>query len=143
MIIMSKAKVLFICTGNSARSQMAEAFLREYASDDFEAYSGGLNAEGIHTMTKQVMQEVGLNISDQESKEISRFLGKKHFGFLVTVCRKAEENCPTFPDVSTRLFWDIEDPKSFTESDQEKLDKFRETRDEVETKVKKFIAQHS
>ena len=64
---MSKAKVLFICTGNSARSQMAEAFLREYDSDDFEAYSGGLKAEGIHPMTKQVMQEVGLDIRDRKS----------------------------------------------------------------------------
>ena len=140
---MSKAKVLFICTGNSARSQMAEAFLREYDSDDFEAYSGGLKAEGIHPMTKQVMQEVGLDISDQESKEISRFLGKKHFGFLVTVCRKAEKNCPTFPDVSTRLFWDIEDPKAFEGSNEEKLAKFRETRDEVEERVKNFIKEHS
>ncbi|MBM7557697.1 arsenate reductase ArsC [Halanaerobacter jeridensis] len=140
---MSKAKVLFICTGNSARSQMAEAFLREYDSDNFEAYSGGLKAEGIHPMTKQVMQEVGLDISDQESKEISRFLGKKHFGFLVTVCRKAEKNCPTFPDVSTRLFWDIEDPKAFEGSDEEKLAKFRETRDEVEERVKNFIKEHS
>ena len=140
---MSKAKVLFICTGNSARSQMAEAFLREYDSDDFEAYSGGLKAEGIHPMTKQVMQEVGLDISDQESKEISRFLGKKHFGFLVTVCRKAEKNCPTFPDVSTRLFWDIEDPKAFEGSNEEKLATFRETRDEVEERVKDFIKEHS
>ncbi|MFO7820428.1 MAG: arsenate reductase ArsC [Halanaerobacter sp.] len=140
---MRKAKVLFICTGNSARSQMAEAFLREYDSDNFEAYSGGLNAEGIHPMTKQVMQEAGLDISDQESKEISRFLGRKHFGFLVTVCRNAEENCPTFPDVSTRLFWDLEDPKAFEGSEEEKLAKFREIRDEVEERVKNFIKEHS
>lgn len=140
---MSKAKVLFICTGNSARSQMAEAFLRKYASDKFEAYSGGLNAEGIHPLTKQVMQEVGLDISNQESKEISRFLGKKHFGFLITVCRNAEENCPTFPDVSTRLFWDLEDPKAFEGSDEEKLAKFKEIRDEVKDRVKNFIKEHS
>ena len=143
MISMSKAKVLFICTGNSARSQMAEAFLREYASDNFEAYSGGLKAEGIHPMTKQVMQEVGLDISEQESKPLKRFLGNMHFGFLVTVCRRAEKNCPTFPDVSTRLFWDIEDPKSFEGSDKEKLAKFREIRDEVEERVKNFIKEHS
>lgn len=140
---MSKAKVLFLCTGNSCRSQMAEAFLREYASDNFEAYSGGLEAEGIHPMTKQVMQEVGIDINDQNSKPVSKFLGQKHFGFLITVCRKAEKNCPTFPDVSTRLFWDIEDPKAFEGSDEEKLAKFREIRDEVEERVENFIKEHS
>ncbi|MFO7815105.1 MAG: arsenate reductase ArsC [Halanaerobiales bacterium] len=140
---MNKAKVLFICTGNSARSQMAEGFLREYAADKFEAYSGGLNAEGIHPLTKKVMTEAEIDISQQESKKIKQFLGRKHFGFLITVCRKAEKNCPTFPDVSTRLFWDIEDPRAFEGTEEEKLAKFREIRNEIEERVKNFIGEYS
>lgn len=140
---MNKAKVLFICTGNSARSQMAEGFLREYAADTFDVYSGGLNAEGIHPLTKKVMAEAEFDISQQESKKIKQFLGRKHFGFLITVCRKAEKNCPTFPDVSTRLFWDIEDPRAFEGTEEEKLAKFREIRDEIEERVKNFIAEYS
>ena len=140
---MSKANVLFICTGNSARSQMAEAFLKKYAAGEFAAYSGGLKAEGIHPLTKEVMEEVNIDLSDQESKKIKQFLGKKHFGFLITVCRNAEQNCPTFPDVSTRLFWDIEDPRAFEGTRKEKLIKFREVRDEIKERVKNFINQHS
>lgn len=140
---MNKAKVLFICTGNSARSQMAEAFLREYAGDKFEAYSGGLKAEGIHPLTKKVMNEIDIDISDQESKKIKQFLGKEHFGFLITVCRNAEQNCPTFPDISTRLFWDIEDPRAFEGAKEEKLAKFREIRDEIKERSKDFINQYS
>jgi len=136
---MKKTKVLFLCTGNSARSQMAEAFLREYAGDRFEVYSGGLKAEGIHPYTKKVMDEVRIDISNQESKKLKKFLGSYHFGYLITVCRNAEENCPTFPDVSQRLFWEFEDPSNFSGSEEEKLAKFREIRDKIETKIKNWI----
>ena len=140
---MNKAKVLFICTGNSARSQMAEGFLEEYGSEQFAAYSGGLKAEGIHPYTKEVMAEVGIDISNQESKKLKTFLGQMHFGYLITVCKKAANSCPTFPDVSKRLNWELDDPKKFKGTEEEQLTKFREVRDKIKTKVQKFITDNS
>jgi len=137
---MSKIKVLFLCTGNSARSQMAEALLQKYASDHFEAYSAGLEPKGINPFTIQVMQEIGLDLSGQRSKHVREYLGKVNFGYLITVCSDAEKNCPTvFPGVSQRLHWNFEDPAAFQGRDDEKLQKFRQIRDQIDQRIKTWL----
>ncbi len=134
-----KTRVLFLCTGNSARSQMAEAYLRKLGGDRFEAYSAGLEPRAIHPLTTQVLEEAGLDISSQRSKSLNEYLGKQHFGYLITVCSDAEEKCPIFPGVSMRVHWPIEDPAAFEGSDEAKLAKFREVRDDVEARIKAWL----
>jgi arsenate reductase len=141
---MSKARVLFLCTGNSARSQMAEAFLRKYGGDEFEAYSAGLEPRGINPYTHRVMEEVGINLSGQYSKHVKEYMGKRHFGYLIILCHEAEENCPTtFPGVGRRLHWSFEDPSAFVGSEDEKLAKFREVRDLIERRIKEWLIQQT
>jgi arsenate reductase (thioredoxin) len=136
-----KIKVLFLCTHNSARSQMAEAFLNHMGSDKFEAYSAGLEPKDINTYTKQVMSEIGIDISSQYPKALRDFMGKTHFGYLITVCAQAEDRCPsTFPGMGKRLFWDFEDPDSFAGSEEEKLSKFREIRDQIRHKIEQWLS---
>jgi len=137
---MALTKVLFLCTGNSARSQMAEAFLRELAGDRFEAYSAGLNPSDINPYTRRVMEEIGLNLAGQFSKGVEEYLGKVNFGYLITVCDHAEQNCPTtFLGISHRLHWSLEDPAGFEGSDQEKLAKFREVRDLIKRQIENWL----
>ena len=139
---MDKQKVLFLCTGNSARSQMAEAFLREYGDDMFEPHSAGLEPKEVNPLTVKVMEEIGIDISDQKSKGIETYLGKMLFQYLITVCDDADKNCPTvWPGVSTRLHWSFEDPARFEGNDAEKLSKFREVRDLMEGKVATWVAE--
>ena len=139
---MIKAKVLFLCTGNSARSQMAEAFLRKYGGDEFEAYSAGLEPKGITPYTERVMKEIGISLSGQRSKHVEEYMGKVHFGHLIIVCDEAERNCPaTFPGLGRRLHWSFEDPAAFVGSDDEKLAKFREVRDQIERRIKAWLAE--
>jgi arsenate reductase len=129
---MQKTKVLFLCTGNSARSQMAEAFLKRHAGDHFEVYSAGLEPKDINPFTVRVMEELGYDLSDQRAKDVTEYLGKVHFGYLITVCAHAEKHCPkTFLGVSERIHWPIEDPAAFEGSDEETLEKFRQARDEI------------
>ena len=139
---MDKQKVLFLCTGNSARSQMAEAFLREYGDDMFEPHSAGLEPKEVNPLTVKVMEEIGIDISDQKSKGIETYLGKMLFQYLIIVCDDADKNCPTvWPGVSTRLHWSFEDPARFEGNDAEKLSKFREVRDLMEGKVATWVAE--
>jgi len=139
---MSKIRVLFLCTGNSARSQMAEAFVRKYAGDRFEVYSAGLEpAPRVHPLAVQVMEEKGLDMSGHYPKDIADFLGKVHFGYLITVCDRAEQNCPIFPGMGQRLHWSLEDPAAFEGSEEARLDKFREVRDQIETQVKQWLQE--
>ena len=138
---MPQTRVLFLCTGNSARSQMAEAFLRKYAGDRFEAHSAGLEPKGLNPLTVQVMDEVGLDISGYKSKGVDTYLGKVLFQYLVTVCDDADKNCPTvWPGVNKRLHWSFEDPAAFQGTDEEKLAKFRQVRDQIDEKIKAWIA---
>ena len=137
---MSKPKVLFLCTRNSARSQMAEAFLKKNSGDKFEAYSAGFEPEAIHPYTEQVMQEIGVPLTGQYSKSFGEYMGKVHFAYLITVCAEAEKKCPTtFPGVGQRLHWPFEDPAAFEGSDNEKIAKFREVRDKIEQKIKEWF----
>jgi arsenate reductase len=139
---MNKTKVLFLCTGNAARSQMAEAFLRTYAGDQFEAYSAGLEPTEIHPYTKQVMQEVGIDLNGHHAKALKNYMGKKHFGYLITVCSNADKNCPSvFPGMGQRLHWDLEDPVAFEGVDEAKLQKFREVRDQLDQRLKAWLAE--
>ena len=135
---MRKQKVLFLCTQNSARSQMAEAFLRELAEDRFEVYSAGCNvAVEIHPYAVEAMKEVGIDISDQRPKGLKAFMGKVGFNYSIIVCARAEKDCPkTYPGVGTRLVWVFDDPRGEDVPEEEMLDKFREVRDEIELKMK-------
>jgi arsenate reductase (thioredoxin) len=122
---MRKQKVLFLCTQNSARSQMAEALLRHHAGDRFEAYSAGCNpGDEIHPYAVEAMEEIGIDLSDQHPKG------------LRTYSAGAEKDCPkTFPGVGTRLVWVFDDPRGEDVREEEMLDKFREIRDEIEQKM--------
>jgi arsenate reductase len=141
---MEKTRVLFLCTGNSARSQMAEAFLRKCASDYFEPYSAGLEPKRINPLTIQVMQEAGIDITGQRSKGVEEYLGKVHFEYLITVCDDADKNCPTiWPGVNQRLHWSFEDPAKYEGTEEKKLAKFREIRDEIEGHLKVWLAEQN
>ncbi len=138
---MEKKRVLFLCTGNTARSQMAEAFLRMYGGERFDAFSAGLQPKPINPLTLQVMQEAGVDISGQSSKSLGEYLGKAHFHYLITLCQDAEENCPTiWPGVNRRLHWAFDDPSAVTGTDEEKLAKFREVRDGIEQMIQEWLA---
>lgn len=136
---MDKTRVLFLCTGNSARSQIAEAFLRKYAGDRFEVFSAGLDPKGINPKTIQVMEEIGIDLSNQRSKSLLEYMGKVHFGYMITVCDRAEKNCPIFPGMGIRLHWPFEDPASAVGNEEEKLAKFRQVRDQIDTKVREWL----
>ena len=141
---MSKQKILFLCTGNSARSQMAEAFVRKYADDRFEAHSAGLEPKGLNPLTVKVMEEVGIDLSGQTSKSVDVYLGKTLFQYLVTVCDDADKNCPTvWPGVSTRLHWSFQDPAAVEGTEAEKLAKFREVRDLIDQKIQNWLAEQA
>jgi arsenate reductase len=136
---MNKTKVLFLCTGNSARSQMAEAYLRKYAGDRFDVHSAGLEPKGIHPLTRQVLEEAGLDISQQTSKDLKQYLGHVTFGYLITVCANAEKRCPIFPGVSMRLHWPFDDPAAFEGSPEERLAKFRDVRDQIDRRIQVWL----
>ncbi len=138
---MSKIKVLFLCTGNEVRSQMAEAFLRRYAADRFDAYSAGLEPTDIDPLTREVMAERGFDLVGQYSKSIAEYMGKVNFGYLITVCASAEKNCPrTFPGISRRLHWDLQDPAAFVGSDAERRETFRTVCDQVDALVRAWLS---
>lgn len=138
---MTKARVLFLCTGNSARSQMAEALLRKYAGEHFEVYSAGLEPKGINPYTVRVLDEIGVDTSQHSSKTLDSFIGRVHFGYLITVCSNAEDNCPIFPGMGVRLHWPFEDPAAFVGSEEETLAKFREVRDQIDARVRAWLVE--
>ena len=139
---MQQTKVLFLCTGNSARSQMAEGFLHKYAPERFKAHSAGLEPKPLHPLTVKVMEEVGVDMSGHKSKGFETYLGKMLFQYLITVCDEAEKNCPTtWPGVTNRLHWYFEDPAAFIGTEQEKLAKFRQVRDQINQKVKDWVSE--
>lgn len=133
---MEKSNILFVCTGNSARSQMAEAFLRWYAGDFYNVSSAGTNPKGVHPMTIQVMEELGIDMSNHSSKHISEFIGNQpDFTYLITVCNQANETCPYFPGMGARLAWSFDDPAAVVGDEETQLQAFRKVRGEIETKV--------
>jgi arsenate reductase len=138
---MPKPRVLFLCTGNSARSIMAEALLRHYASDQFEVYSAGLEPKGINPYTVRVMNELGLDVSGRRSTDVMEYLGKVHMGYVITVCSNAEERCPIFPFGTQRLHWPFEDPAACEGPDDETLAKFREVRNLIDDRIYAWLGE--
>ena len=134
-----KPRVLFLCIENRARSQMAEAFLREYAGDAFEVYSAGFELASIHPYVYEVMEEVGLDLEGQRSKGLDEYFNKLYFGIVITVCEKAEKRCPTFPGLGERHYWPIEDPVVVEGTEEQKLDAFRRARDEIEGHIREWL----
>ena len=125
-----RLRVLFLCTHNSARSQMAEGLLRHLAGDRFDAYSAGTKATSVRPEAVAVMAELEADISKQESKTLERYVSQP-FDLVVTVCDDANEACPFFPGAKNRLHWSLPDPSKATGGEEERLAVFREVRDEV------------
>jgi arsenate reductase len=135
-----KGKTLFLCTGNSCRSQMAEALLRHHAGDRFEAFSAGLEPKPIHPLTHEVMKEKGIDTTAQRSKDVTEYLGRERFAYLIIVCDGAHRSCPTaFPGVQHRLFWPLDDPAAFEGSHEETLAKFRQVRDQIDARIQDWL----
>lgn len=133
---MEKTRVIFLCTGNSARSQMAEAFARHLGGDRFDPYSAGLEPKGLNPLTVQVMREIGIDVSGYRSKSVTEYLGKAIFQYMITVCDEAEKNCPTaWPGVNLKMHWSFEDPAALAGTETEKLEKFREVRDQIKNRI--------
>lgn len=139
---MNKAKVLFLCTENSARSQMAEALLREAASERFEAFSAGLRPTRVHPLAVEAMSEIGIDIRGQQAKGLAGFLGRVHFGYLITVCDQAAADCPIFPGTAIRHHWSVDDPAAVEGSESERRAAFRRVRDELAGRIAEFAREH-
>ena len=137
-----KIKVLFLCTGNSCRSQIAEAWLRSLGDDRFGVFSAGLEPHGINPYTITVMEETGYDMTEHRSKDLDDYKGKIDFNFLIAVCSNADERCPYFPGVGTRLHWPFEDPAAFVGSEDQKLAFFREIRDQIKEKIRTWLDQN-
>ena len=131
-------RVLFLCTHNSARSQMAEGLLRHLAGDRFEAYSAGTEATHVRPLAVRAMTEIGVDISVQESKTLERYLGEP-FEYVITVCDAANETCPVFPGAKNRLHWSFEDPAQASGTEEDRLEVFRKVRDEIRARIEKEL----
>ena len=136
-------RVLFICVHNSARSQMAEAFLNLAGGDRFEAESAGLEPGKINPLVVEVMREIGVDLSQKGTRDVFEVYRQgKQYDYVVTVCDEASgERCPVFPGAAARLHWNFEDPSSFTGSQKEKLAKTRMVRDQIRQRIALFIKE--
>ena len=132
-------RVLFLCTGNSCRSQMAEGALRELGGNSFEASSAGTTPTRINPTAVRVMAEIAIDISAQRSKSVVEMMGE-HFDYVVTVCDNARESCPVFPGGATKLHWSFDDPAAAAAgTEEEQLKVFRRVRDEIVSHIKEFV----
>ena len=131
-------RVLFICTGNRARSQMAEGLLRHLAGDRFEVHSAGTQPKALAEETVEVMREIGIDISGQRSKHVDEYAGEP-FDCVITVCDSARQSCPVFPGGGERIHWDVEDPADAEARGETSLDAFRDARDELRSRVEGFL----
>jgi arsenate reductase len=141
MLLIDKNKVLFVCIHNSARSQMAEAYLNYFGCDDFIAESAGLEPGVLNPLVVKVMMEDGIDISGNKTKSVFDFLEKgKTFDNVITVCDETSgERCPYFPGKTNRIHWTFDDPSSLIGNEEEKLKKIRQIRDSIKNKIKEFI----
>ncbi len=142
---MDKPRVLFLCTGNSARSQMAEALLREYADDQFEVHSAGVEPKGyILPEVLTIMKELNLDMSGHRSKSVSEYLGKLHFSHVITVCGDAEKNCPAvFLNMGKHEHWPFDDPAKFDGSPSERLIFTRSIRDQIAYRIQEWLEEQN
>jgi len=136
---MEKKRVLFLCTGNSCRSQMAEGLLRYKAGDRFEVASAGTAPHLVHPFAVKVMEEIGIDISGHHSKSVKEFMNQG-FDYIITVCDQAREACPVFPGGEKRIHWSLEDPVRAEGSEEEKLNIFRRIREELMSRIEGFIS---
>jgi len=134
-------RVLILCTGNSARSQMAEGLLRHDDGGLFEVESAGTKPSYVRPEAIGAMREIGIDISGHRSKSVDEFAGKA-FDFVITVCDNARESCPIFPAATQRIHWGLDDPAAVQGSEEERLLAFRRIRDELRHKLQDFIQQH-
>ena len=133
-----KKRVLILCTGNSARSQMAEGLLRHDGGDKFEVESAGVVSSFVRPQAIEAMREIGIDIAGHRSKSLDEFLAQP-FDYVITVCDNANENCPIFPARTERIHWSFDDPAEAAGSDAEKLAVFRRVRDEIRNRLADFI----
>ena len=131
-------RVIFVCTHNSARSQMAEGILRSWGGDRFEAFSAGTEATRVRPEAIRVMDEIGIDISGHESKTLEPFLGEA-FDWLITVCDQAKESCPTIPGVAQQAHWSIDDPSAVEGDEEARLQAFRVARDVLRGRIQIFL----
>jgi len=134
-----KERVLILCTGNSARSQMAEGLLREMAGDRFDVESAGVAPSAVRKEAIEAMIEAGIDISGQHSKSVDEFTGQQ-FDYIITVCDNARENCPIFPGNAERIHWSFDDPAAVQGDDQTRLAAFRRVRYEIRDRLDEFIS---
>tara|TARA_Y100000817_G_C16545744_1_gene406540 strand:- start:121 stop:546 length:426 start_codon:yes stop_codon:yes gene_type:complete len=133
-----KEKIIFICTGNACRSQIAEGILRSMAGDKFDVFSAGSHPTKVHPMSIKVMKEIGIDITSHTSDPISNFL-KENIDIVVTVCNNADKACPVFPGKVERIHWRIKDPFKGWGSDRDDLVNFTRTRDDLNERIKNFL----
>ena len=137
-----KEKIIFICTGNACRSQIAEGIMRQLAGDKFDVFSAGSHPSLVHPMSIKVMKEIGINITSHTSDPISNFLSE-NINIVVTVCDNADKVCPVFPGRVERIHWSIKDPFKGWGSDPDDLDNFTRTRDDLYERIKNFLINRS
>ena len=133
-------RVLFLCTHNSARSQMAEAYLGAVAGDRFVVASAGTHATRVHPLALTVMEEIGISLAGHTSKTLDAFLGQS-WDYVITVCDNANEHCPIFPPPAARLHWSFPDPSQTTGTEEERLQKFRGVRDEIIRRIRAWLIE--
>jgi arsenate reductase (thioredoxin) len=131
-------RVLFVCTGNSARSQIAEALLRDFGGADFEVNSAGTEPSVVNPYSVRVLGEIGIDWSGARSKSATEFIGRQ-FDYVITVCDRARQTCPVFPGNHNMLHWGLDDPAEVEGTDEQKLEAFRRTRTEVATRLRPFV----
>jgi arsenate reductase len=134
-----KPTVLFLCTGNSARSQMAEGWLKHVAGDDFEVFSAGTHPAGLNPGSVDAMAEVGIDIAHQRSKHVSEFVGRP-FDYVITVCDRAKESCPVWTVATTLLHWSFDDPAAVEDLEGRRR-VFSRVRDEIGTAIRTFVQE--
>src|SRR5687768_13734816 len=135
----NKISVLILCTGNSARSQMAEGLLRHDGGDRFKVESAGVIKSFVRPQAIAAMDEIGIEITSHRSKSVDEFLGQE-FDYVITVCDNAKESCPVFPAKTKRIHWSFDDPAEASGSDEEVLSVFRRVRDEIRNRLREFAA---
>ena len=137
-----KYRVLFLCVHNSARSQMAEAFLLKYGGDKFEVMSAGLEPGNLNQNVVKVMNEIGIDISQNKTKSAFELYKQGyHFSYVIAVCyAEAAEKCPIFPGVTKRLYWPFPDPSAFNGAEEEVLERTRSVRDSIKNKIIEFVS---
>jgi arsenate reductase len=133
-----KLRVLFLCTGNSCRSQIAEGFLRHFGGDQFDVASAGTHPAGLNPDAVEAMREIGIDISHHRSKAIGEVIGQR-FDHVITVCDRAKESCPIFPDATCWDHWPFDDPATAKGSPEERKAVFRRVRNQIAARVQRFL----